>query len=119
MKINLNNGSSVESVSSPKIIANRLRAWIADDITWCMEENCPMTSCRRNVVNMVERVGVHSYAMFKGTAECPVSRSLDECIDGCLYAKECFAKHDDPDDALLELEDEYCEKCAFASVEED
>ena len=94
-------------------------SWIADDHTWCIEENCPMTSCYRNTENMINRTGVHSYAMFKGTAECPISRSLDECMDGCFHARECFAKHDDPDEALRELVDEYCEECIFASMEED
>lgn len=94
-------------------------SFFLDDITWCAEENCPVISCRRNQVNMINRVGIHSYAMFRGTAECPISVSLDECMDGCIHAKECFTKHDDPDDALKELMDEYCERCAFSSVEED
>lgn len=68
---------------------------------------------------MIDRTGLHSYAFFRGTPECPISTSLDECMDGCRYAKECFAKHDDPDDALRELISEYCEHCAFESVEED
>ena len=93
--------------------------FFVDDITWCIEEDCPMIACRRNVVNMVDHSGLHSYAMFKGTAECPVSRSLDECIDGCFHARECFAAHKDPDDALRELEEKYCERCMFASMEED
>lgn len=90
-----------------------------DDITWCIEEDCPMITCRRNTVNMIDHSGLHSYAIFKGTAECPVSRSLDECIDGCLHARRCFAAHDDPDEALRELEEEYCDNCMFASMEED
>ena len=94
-------------------------AWINDDRTWCMESNCPMQSCYRNVANMINRTGIHSFAHFKGSAECPVSCSLDQCMDGCIYAKECFSKHDDPDDALAELVDLYCEKCAFSSAEED
>ena len=94
-------------------------AMFHDDITWCIEDACPMIDCYRNTANMIDRTGVHSYAMFKGTSECPVSRSLDECMDGCLHAKECFAKHDDPDDALRELEDLYCDGCMFASMEED
>ena len=91
----------------------------SDDITWCSESECPMQNCRRNVVNMINRVGLHSFANFKGTSECPVSVSLDECMDGCLYAKQCFSKHEDPDDALDELVNEYCADCAFSSVEED
>jgi len=68
---------------------------------------------------MIDRTGLHSYAMFKGTADCPISQSLDECMDGCIHAKECFAKHDDPDEALAELESEYCDECIFSSAEED
>ena len=94
-------------------------AFLSDDITWCMEENCPMVYCRRNPVHMVSRVGLHSYAFFKGTSECPIGRSLDECMNGCIHAKECFVKYDDPEDALDVLINEYCENCAFASLEED
>lgn len=94
-------------------------SFFLDDITWCMESECPVKTCRRNVANMIDRTGIHSYSNFKGTGECPISRSLDECMDGCVYAKECFAKHDDPDDALKELGDIYCEECIFSSVEED
>lgn len=78
-----------------------------------------MIGCMRNNVNMIDKTGLHSYAMFKGTSECPVSAGLELCMDGCLHAKECFAKHDDPDDALKELTDEYCDDCMFASLEED
>lgn len=94
-------------------------AWFSDDITWCIETNCPMQTCYRNQVNMINRTGLHSWARFKGTAECPISRSLDECVDGCLYAKECFRKYDDPDEAFQVLQDEYCDDCAFAEVRED
>lgn len=93
--------------------------WIHDDITWCIEENCPMIQCMRNTVNMIQKRGLHSYAVFKGTSECPISRSLDECMDGCVYAKGCFAAHNNPDDALRELEDKYCNDCMFSSQEED
>lgn len=94
-------------------------AWIHDDITWCMEEDCPMRDCMRNQVNMMDRTGLHSYAMFKGTSECPVSVGLDNCFDGCIHAKEVFADTKDPDDALRRLEDEYCDDCMFSSAEED
>lgn len=63
--------------------------------------------------------GLHSYAMFKGTSECPISTSLDECMDGCVYAKRCFAEHMNPDDALNDLIANYCEDCVFSSMEED
>lgn len=101
------------------MMTDGLAAFIHDDITWCMEDNCPVAGCRRNPVNMMDRSGLHSFARFKGTAECPVSVGLDSCIDGCLYAKECFAKHDSPEDALQELIAEYCDDCMFACAEED
>lgn len=90
-----------------------------DDITWCMEKDCPMRTCRRNCVNMIDRTGLHSFAIFKGTADCPISVSLDECMVGCVHAKKCFEKYDDPDQALMELFDNYCDNCAFSSEEED
>ena len=96
-----------------------IQKWMHDDITWCSEEGCPVKQCRRNTAIMITRVGIHSYADFKGTDECMVSDSLDECMDGCLHAKECFAKHEDPDEALRELEEMYCDECEFSSLEED
>lgn len=94
-------------------------AFIHDDITWCMEEKCPVISCRRNAVNMMDRTGLHSYAEFRGTTECMISTGLNECMDGCVHAKECFAESSDPDDALKKLIDEYCDNCELSSIEED
>ncbi len=96
-----------------------ITAFFHDDITWCAEKDCPVISCRRNPKNMMERIGVHSYAIFKGTDECPVSKKLDSCMDGCLYAKQCFSNRDDPDEALRDLQDLYFDDCMFASLEED
>ena len=47
-------------------------AWIHDDITWCMDESCPVVSCMRNTKNMMDRSGPHSYAMMKDTEDCPI-----------------------------------------------
>ena len=47
-------------------------AWMHDDITWCMDESCPIVGCCRNTHNMMNRTGVHSYAMFRETDECPI-----------------------------------------------
>lgn len=93
--------------------------FIHDDITWCLEDNCPFINCYRNTVNMMDRTGLHSYAIFKGTRECPLHMNLDDCINGCRHVKECFEKHEDPDEALKELTDKYCDNCIFSSVEED
>lgn len=94
-------------------------AFVHDDITWCLEDKCPVTDCMRNQANMINRTGLHSYAMFKGTAECMMSANIDRCMDGCVHAKEMFANHEDPDDALKALMDEYCDDCIFSSTEED
>ena len=96
-----------------------LTAWIRDDITWCIHSECPATNCHRNPVNMMNKQGLHSYADFKGTSECLSSTDLDKCINGCIHARELFAKHDDPDDAMRELTDLYCDDCMLSSVEED
>ena len=93
--------------------------FIHDDITWCMESKCPVIDCMRNPVNMMDKTGLHSYAMFKGTDECMMSANMDRCMDGCVHAKEMFAEHKDPDNALRVLMDEYCEDCIFSSAEED
>ena len=50
----------------------KLMAWIHDDITWCDDASCPMVGCRRNQHNMMDRTGVHSYALFRNTEECPI-----------------------------------------------
>lgn len=41
----------------------------SDDITWCGSE-CSFKGCFRNPVNMKNKVGLHSYANFKGTNDC-------------------------------------------------
>ena len=40
-----------------------------DDITWCGSK-CSFKKCFRNPVNMKDRVGLHSFAEFKGTEDC-------------------------------------------------
>lgn len=96
-----------------------ISAWIHDDITWCIRSDCPVKDCQRNDVNMMDRSGLHSYADFYGTSECSISAGLDRCMDGCIHAKELLAKYDNPDDALSELIELYCDDCMFASSEED
>lgn len=98
---------------------SNIAEWIHDDITWCLEYKCPVTDCMRNQANMRNRVGLHSYAMFKGTSECMMSANMDRCMDGCAHAKAVFAENEDPDEALRKLTDEYCEDCIFSSTEED
>lgn len=50
----------------------QLKAWFHDDITWCADESCPMINCMRNTKNMMDPTGLHSYAMFRNTEECPI-----------------------------------------------
>lgn len=45
--------------------------WDQSDITWCSSE-CDYGNCFRNPVNMVNRVGIHSWADFSATGECPL-----------------------------------------------
>ena len=92
--------------------------FVHDDITWCSSD-CPMTDCRRNSVNIINKSVLHSFADFRGSAECMISPELNKCIDGCSHARECFAKHKDPCEAIHELTDVYCDHCMFSSIEED
>lgn len=41
----------------------------ANDITWCAS-NCDIKSCFRNPINMKDKIGIHSFADFKGTRDC-------------------------------------------------
>ena len=49
-------------------------SFIHDDITWCADHSCPVVGCMRNPKNMADPAGVHSYAMFRDTDECPIYR---------------------------------------------
>ena len=53
---------------------SNLSDWFHDDITWCMDGDCPIVGCMRNQKNMANPVGVHSFAMFRETDECPIYR---------------------------------------------
>lgn len=46
--------------------------WIHDDITWCSDNDCPIINCMRNPKNMNNHAGLHSFANFKETEECPI-----------------------------------------------
>lgn len=48
--------------------------WIHDDVTWCIDNDCPIINCMRNTKNMMNHAGLHSYANFKETDECPIYR---------------------------------------------
>ena len=91
-----------------------------DDITWCMEDHCPVVGCDRNPVNMMDHTGLHSFSAFKGTEYCPAYRNSDAgCMEICVHVQECFSNIKDPGEALRILQKEYCDHCVFASVEED
>ena len=38
------------------------------------------------------------------------------CWQNCKHLEECFSKHKDPDDAMKELDDEYCWECPMAKA---
>ena len=50
---------------------SNLYEWFHDDITWCSNE-CSHTECERNQANMLDKSGLHSYALFKNTETCPL-----------------------------------------------
>lgn len=52
----------------------RIIDWIHDDITWCVDNDCSVNGCMRNPKNIHDKSVPHSYAMFRGTDECPVWR---------------------------------------------
>lgn len=52
--------------------------WLHDDITWCMDEECPNIECRRNLKNRSRKGGMISCAMFRGTEECPMYTEEDK-----------------------------------------
>ena len=52
-------------------------SWISDDKTWCSSD-CNNIDCHRHPANMLNKQGLHSYADFKGTGECPLEASKDE-----------------------------------------
>lgn len=45
--------------------------WIYDDKTWCGNE-CSNIECERNQIHILNKNGLHSYAMFKNTETCPM-----------------------------------------------
>ncbi len=65
---------------------SKLTDWMHDDITWCMDSDCPHRGCYRNQIHMRDPTGIHSYAMFHGTDLCPLTPAkvifLD--VDGVL-----------------------------------
>lgn len=102
-----------------------LADWIADDITWCAYEGCAVKTCPRNTCNMRDRTGVHSFAMFRGTQDCPMSERswqlLDEdCISSCDYAWDVFKENRmNIPEALRILAEKYCETCPRCEKGED
>ena len=53
-------------------MTEEMKAWIHDDITWCLDSDCPVIGCMRNPKNMMDRSGLHSFALFRETDECPI-----------------------------------------------
>ena len=89
------------------------------DRTWCAEPNCPVRQCSRNQANIGTPLGMTSWAELRGTELCMLGKGFNHCIDSCEHALQCFSEIKDADEAIRKLTDEYCENCAFASIEED
>ena len=51
---------------------SNLYEWLHDDITWCIDDECPNLECERNIQNRLTKGGYFSAAMFKGTEMCPL-----------------------------------------------
>lgn len=56
-------------------------SFIHDDITWCGNSECPIVNCMRNTKNMKDHSGLHSYAAFWQTEECPIYRMEKQAAD--------------------------------------
>lgn len=54
--------------------------WDQSDITWCSCE-CDYENCFRNPVNMVNRVGIHSWADFRVAGECPLLETENKILN--------------------------------------
>lgn len=70
------------------MLPNDYAGFIHDDRTWCDEERCPNLACSRNQKNMMIRTGMHSFARFRGTGECPLREMSDEVAEE--YNDEIF-----------------------------
>ena len=54
--------------------------WDQSDITWC-SSNCDNVNCFRNPVNMVNRVGIYSWADFRAAGECPLEETENKILN--------------------------------------
>ena len=65
----------------------------SDDITWCTEDKCKNKDCFRNPVNMRNKVGLHSFAMFHNTEECPLFKEKKIKIPKVITQERGWAGH--------------------------
>ena len=49
---------------------NELFNWFHDDITWCINDECPHTECERNIQNRLTKGGYYSASDFRNTEYC-------------------------------------------------
>lgn len=63
----------------------------SDDITWCGSE-CSFNECFRNPINMKNKIGLHSYADFKGTNDC-VLNNVEVTTQERGWAGHCIVGH--------------------------
>lgn len=66
---------------------NTLVDWFHDDIAWCLDEKCDRVDCFRNVANMRDPTGVHTFSMMRGTEYCPLNNTEKESGNN-QYEKE-------------------------------
>lgn len=53
---------------------NNLYKWMHDDITWCINNECPHTECERNLANRLTKGGYFSASDFRNTDMCPLHK---------------------------------------------
>ena len=76
------------------------------DITWCIEANCPETTCFRNTKNMQkDATPWHSYAKLKDTQLCPMFNAV-EPVRSSLGFWTCGECGD-----AIRFMDHYCHNC--------
>ena len=53
---------------------SNLYEWFHDDITWCINDECPHTECERNIQNRLTKGGYYSAADFRSTEYCLIKQ---------------------------------------------
>ena len=56
---------------------NEVYAWIHDDITWCINDECSNLKCERNQANRLTKGGFISVADFRNCDTCPLQKEKE------------------------------------------